>query len=132
MKHLITFLTLAILSLTASATTPDTFTYTANIGTRYELHADTVVPVPMQCAISLSDTGAALSFRDNTGRHVYTAGKAIRVSNNAWVFSGFACYLPDGTRGRILSAGLDDDGVLTVVFQPISDRLSRLYCFVQE
>ena len=131
MKHLVTLLALAILSMTAFASTPEN-TYTANIGTRYELHADTVIPVPTQCTISLSDAGAVLTWRDKTGRHVYKASQAIRVSQDAWVFSGFSCYLPDGTRGRILSAGVDDDGVLTVVFAPVSERFSRLYCFTKE
>ena len=129
MKRLITLLTvLTVLSLTAFAG-EDHKNYVANIGTRYELHEDTLIPVPLQCELSLSDTGAAISFRDYAGLHTYSATKVERVSETEYVFRGFSAYLPDGMRGRFLGAQIMEDGAIMVLFGCVSERYPRALIF---
>lgn len=129
MKKTIFTLIAAFMALTAFAFEPvKEQTFHGNIGSRVEIRDNVALSVPMECSISLSEEGAALSFHDHAGLHVYMAKEVERVNENTWLFKRFDVYLPDGTRGRIKSAGVED-GVLTIIFDPVSAKHDRIYCF---
>lgn len=133
MKRFITILAaFAAVALSSYAAVPHgSASYTGVIGTRYEVHGGEVEAVPLICTITLSEQAAIMTYDTKTGENLFIAKAVRRVSETEWLFRGFKCILPDGTSGRILSAGLIDDGVLMIAFDVEGEYASRAYTFTK-
>ena len=129
MRKIITLFAVAALMLTA-VQTAQADNYNTTIGTRYELQGKTCTAVPLECTLSITETGAALSFQDK-GLHVFKATAVEKVSDDIYIFTGFDAILPDGTRGRFVSAQETEDGLL-VVFRAVGCKTPHTYYFSKD
>ena len=135
MERLIIILTFLALSFTAAfaadfADAPiNGQTYTCTVGTKYVVLNDVPAAIPLDCTITIGETGASLAYSVEGDERVYLSRRIEVLSDGAWAFKGFYAVLPTGEKGYITSAGIVDDGVVMVVFQPESGGPSHTYPF---
>lgn len=130
MKKLVSVLAILALSFAAFATEPITIkTYTCTVGTKYVILNDVPVAVPLDCSITIGETGASFCYSIDGDQRAYLARETEALSGNTWLFKGFYAVLPTGEKGYITSAGIVDDGVIMVVFQPKSGGPAHTYPF---